>query len=51
MEIFSTDYFDFIIANACINMAGYGFNGYDKKNNAKWDKFKMIDAVGMEVNK
>ena len=30
-------------------MAGYGFNGYDEKNNAKWDKFKMVDALGMEV--
>lgn len=43
-------YFAWTFADATCNNAGIGFNGFDEKGNAKWDRFSNIDIFKFEVS-
>lgn len=43
-------YFAWMFADATCNNAGIGFNGYDERGNAKWDKVSNIDILKFEVS-
>lgn len=43
-------YHAWIFADAICNNSGFGFNGYDKNGEPKWDLASNVDVYGFEVN-
>ncbi|XP_072354833.1 lysophospholipid acyltransferase 2 isoform X1 [Scyliorhinus torazame] len=41
-------YFAWNLADAINNAAGFGFNGYDEKGNARWDLISNLNIVNIE---
>lgn len=43
-------YFAWTFADAICNNSGIGFNGYDERGGAKWDRFSNVDIVKFEAS-
>lgn len=44
-------YFAWLFADAIVNNAGLGFNGYDTDGSAKWDRCTNINVIHIEVSR
>ncbi len=44
-------YLAWVLADAVNNASGFGFNGYDKNGNAKWDLVTNVRILDLEVIK
>lgn len=44
-------YFAWLLADAIVNNAGLGFNGYETDGAPKWDLFTNIYVIPFEVSK
>ena len=42
-------YIAWCLADLVNNASGFGFNGYDKNGNAKWDLVSNINIMNIEV--
>jgi hypothetical protein len=43
-------YFAWLLADAIVNNAGLGFNGFDSDGSPKWDLFTNIYVIPFEVS-
>lgn len=44
----STYYTGWLMSEAAVVLTGFGFNGYDKQGNSKWDRVTNVDILGVE---